>query len=621
MNFFGNISVAVVCIIGLLTLNKAAQAEAEDLKHAAAISWLSENAIPLRTVEAGNGFADMEPLKKLIGNARLVALGEATHGTREFFQLKHRMLEFLVSEMGFTIFAIEATMPEAFDINEYVLTGRGDPEKALAGLYFWTWNTQEVLEMIRWMRRYNSDPRHKRKVKFYGFDMQSSTRAAKTASAYLRKVDSVKLPAIDQALALLADPFIAEDFRTLSQEKKEAASASIAVLLKRFDERKEDYIRMTSTSEWALARQHVQIVAQSIEKHKSRERGFRTRDKSMADNALWILDHEGPGAKMVIWAHNGHVMNRPGWMGAHLRKVLEDEMVVFGFAFNQGWFQARSMPLSGPLKSFRVGPASESSLDGTLAAAGLSLAVVDLHSLPKTGPVAEWFADPHGTRSVGSAFDEKWDNQALRPRYVVTDVYDALLFVETTTSARANPSGVVRAKQRLAMPSNLGFEDGEPGEPPARWIIPERLAGFAFQTQTTTANPYSGTRCAMIERKPGKHYGEVYGGISQRIDATAYKGKRIRLAAAVRTELRGSENKTYLWLRVERSKKDFADIFQQDSRTHQSIESDTWREIEVTADVPADADTISYGMALVGEGKVWMDSVSIITDGPAVEPR
>ena len=156
-------------------------------------SWLAANAIRLSTVEAGHGFADMQPLKKIVGEARVVSLGEATHGTREFFQLKHRMLEFLVNEMGFNIFAIEATMPESFDINEYVLTGQGDPAKALAGIYFWTWDTEEVLGMIEWMRRYNADAQHTRKVKFYGFDMQSAARAAKVTLAYLRRVDPASI--------------------------------------------------------------------------------------------------------------------------------------------------------------------------------------------------------------------------------------------------------------------------------------------------------------------------------------------------------------------------------------------------------------------------------------------
>src|ERR1017187_8012638 len=87
------------------------------------------SAIRLTTPEAGHGFKDMEPLKKVVGNARIVSLGEATHGTREFFQLKHRMLEFLATEMGFTIFSIEANMPEAYKLNDYVLNGKGDPKQ------------------------------------------------------------------------------------------------------------------------------------------------------------------------------------------------------------------------------------------------------------------------------------------------------------------------------------------------------------------------------------------------------------------------------------------------------------------------------------------------------------
>src|SRR5678816_609679 len=100
--------------------------------------WIHANAIRLNTTEAGHGFADMQALKPLIGNARIVSLGEATHGTREFFQLKHRMLEFLATEMGFTIFSIEANLPEAYRLNDYVLNGTGDPAELLRGMYFWT---------------------------------------------------------------------------------------------------------------------------------------------------------------------------------------------------------------------------------------------------------------------------------------------------------------------------------------------------------------------------------------------------------------------------------------------------------------------------------------------------
>src|SRR5579864_1444658 len=117
--------------------------------------WIKANAIRLATPEAGHGFADMQALKKVVGNARIVSLGEATHGTREFFQLKHRMMEFLANEMGFTLFSIEANMPEAYRLNDYVLTGKGDPAALIKGMYFWTWNTEEVLDMVRWMRAFN----------------------------------------------------------------------------------------------------------------------------------------------------------------------------------------------------------------------------------------------------------------------------------------------------------------------------------------------------------------------------------------------------------------------------------------------------------------------------------
>lgn len=154
----------------------AALVAASDFHDTPPTDWIRRNAIALTSPEAGHGFEDLKPLKKLIGDARIVSLGEATHGTREMFQLKHRMLEFLATEMDFTIFSIEANMPEAYRLNDYVLTGKGDPAELLRGLYFWTWNTEEVLDMIRWMREFNRSG--KGRVQFTGFDMQTSSVAA-----------------------------------------------------------------------------------------------------------------------------------------------------------------------------------------------------------------------------------------------------------------------------------------------------------------------------------------------------------------------------------------------------------------------------------------------------------
>lgn len=151
------------------------------------IAWLKKNAIVFNTAEAGSGFEDLMPLKELIGEARIVALGEGTHGTREFFQMKHRLVEFLAGEMGFTIFSIEANMPEAYRVNEYVQTGKGDPAKLLGGMYFWTWNTQEVLDMIHWMRRFNESG--KGRIEFTGFDMQFPDVAMRIVQDFVRKVE------------------------------------------------------------------------------------------------------------------------------------------------------------------------------------------------------------------------------------------------------------------------------------------------------------------------------------------------------------------------------------------------------------------------------------------------
>jgi erythromycin esterase-like protein len=548
--------------------------------------WVRGNAIRLTTPQAGHGFQDMEPLKKVVGNARIVSLGEATHGSREFFQLKHRMVEFLATEMGFTIFSIEANMPEAYKLNDFVLKGEGDPAKLIKGMYFWTWDTEEVLDMVRWMREFNKSG--KGRVEFTGFDMQTPNVALGIVKDFVAKVDAEYAVSLNQAgeLALAPPPAAQADFgsATGTFPVDEARGKRIRVtgyirtenvsgyaglwwrvdgasktgtlafanlgdgapkgttdwkqyeleipvvenataiwfgqLLAGngtawFDNLKVELdgkpytsdafdfdfegpalkglvmgpagyqsrmdkevfhdgkqsLRMwrsaapanpnvktvdpkLASAEWKEVVEHLEAPRAAYGKATARETdwaiqnarvvlqcmqmraGEVTRDASMAANVKWILDHS-PKAKIVLWAHNGHVNTSGTYapMGADLRRMFGDQMVVFGFAFNQGSFQAVG---SGGLKDHTVPPAPEGSLDATLAASGLPLFALDLRQAPKSGPVAEWLKAPHKTRSIGAMYPDG-EPFALMPEQVAPENFDAILFVEKTTAARKNP--------------------------------------------------------------------------------------------------------------------------------------------------------------------------------------
>jgi erythromycin esterase len=124
-------------------------------------------------------------------------------------------------------------------------------------------------------------------------------------------------------------------------------------------------------------------------------------------------------------------------MGSALREAFGTQMVTFGFAFNQGSFQAVSQGGSGGLTNFTVPPAREGSLDATLASAGIPLFALDLRQLPKSGPVADWWSAPHSTRSIGAIYPPD-SPYAFITEAKETEAFDVLLFVANSTPARKN---------------------------------------------------------------------------------------------------------------------------------------------------------------------------------------
>ncbi len=409
--------------------------------------WLARQAIPLRSIEAGSGFDDLAPLKLLFKDVRIVALGEATHGTREFFQFKHRMLEFLVTQMGFTVFAIEASYPDCLPIDDYVMFGKGDADKALAGQGFWTWNTQEVRDLIEWLRRYNSKQPEEKRVHFLGMDMQRYTRAFSIIREYLSKTAPDKLADAEAAMKPLwfdqGQPRTNEAVTSFRRARKKAGPL-LDAFGAWFDQQREKLISRSSATDYAIARQHVRILQQYVFINASSVNArYRRRDTAMAGNVRWMFDFLGPETRMVLWAHNEHVQfGRTTAMGSHLRAAFGRAYYALGFDFNEGAFQSREMVGMSwrRLREFRIGPAPEGSIGWVFDRAKQRLSsenfIINLRDAPSQGPVATWLMTSHRSYEIGAGFaDDFWPGRNLRPQ-VLVKTYDGLIFINRTTRAR-----------------------------------------------------------------------------------------------------------------------------------------------------------------------------------------
>ena len=163
------VSLAVTLVaVGLVAFPSIRETLRPHPDHAGAevLQALQDNAIPLTSVDAGQGFDDLQPLKPLLSGKRIMALGEATHGTSQFFRMKHRLLEFLVIEIGFRHFGMEVSPADGRLFDEYIQGDGVSPRNVL----YWPWATLEVLDMLDWMRAYNAGAEPGQRITFHGID-------------------------------------------------------------------------------------------------------------------------------------------------------------------------------------------------------------------------------------------------------------------------------------------------------------------------------------------------------------------------------------------------------------------------------------------------------------------
>ncbi|MFI9467273.1 erythromycin esterase family protein [Streptomyces sp. NPDC052492] len=397
--------------------------------------WLTEHAHPLGSLTPGAPTQDLKPLGEALHRTRVVGLGESTHGTAEFFRLKHRIVEFLVREEGFTTLALEASQSAGRALDAYVRHGTGDPGHLVGKLGFWTWRTREMVALIEWLRAHNRDLPEERRVRFVGTDPQRCADSVEAVTAFLRRAAPERVGdahALD-VLAHARPSSLPDPRQALMRQAEE-----IVRLVEDHRERSGPGDGAGDVLEHArLLVRAADLVTHPFDPFAGEHSVFAARDRYMADAVTRLLDDD-PGARVMIWAHNGHIAKStygegiPA-LGSRLRERYGDAYYALALFFGKGAFLARrGDDLQGPPVRHRVGTGIRS-IEARLADAVRGDYYADL----RTGP-APWLDSPQAQRSFGANVPRFVYRFHTAPLVPARD-YDGFAFVARSTCPHPLP--------------------------------------------------------------------------------------------------------------------------------------------------------------------------------------
>lgn len=414
--------------------------------------WIKQHAIVLKSTDPRAPLDDLLPLQAVIGTASLVGLGEATHGSHEIFTMKHRLLEFLVERMGFTMFAMEGSWSAGEQINQYILTGQGDAAQVLQQFRFWVWNTQEVLDVLKWMRAYNADSQHLQKISFVGFDLQIiEANTYESVMQYFQAVDPPRVATVAALYqGLRPEPGVSIDTSVNAYAQLPPSTLQRYVTQARqvselLTHQQAAYEKRSSPQAFALAAQEARVIMQHAQFFRiysvtpDQAGGFR--DEAMAENIAWLHEQTPSGKKLVLWAHDDHIATgEQPEMGWYLRQRYGSGYLALGTSFYEGSFNAVGLDNKGqltPVQPFHVQLSDPGSYNDTYGHLGLSLFVLDLRHLAD-GATDQWVHVPHYFAMIGAGYERSSDS--YMSLLFLPDYFDVLIHIQKVTVSHLLPS-------------------------------------------------------------------------------------------------------------------------------------------------------------------------------------
>lgn len=268
---------------------------------------------------------------------RIVALGEATHGNKEFQKLKLDVFAHLVETTDVRGFALEGDFSGCAVANDYIVNGIGTAEEAVGSLGFQIYRTDEMLELIEWMHEYNRSAEEKDRVRFYGFDMQRTIPGINRIREFYLRADEQKAEEYGRRLE---EYYGTEEF-SFDVAKLSDMKGLLEEIAEDMDANATAYMKVTGEESYAYSVQSVKCLLQHAELQGAGGRYSEVRDAYMTENIRWILNREENiyGTKLMLSGHNGHVARAVNSsytnMGYYLAEEMQEEYFVIGTDFYQ----------------------------------------------------------------------------------------------------------------------------------------------------------------------------------------------------------------------------------------------------------------------------------------------
>jgi erythromycin esterase len=395
--------------------------------------------------------ADLDPLLDRIGDARFVLLGEATHGTSEYYLWRARLSQRLIQEKGFSFIAVEGDWPDCYRVNRYIKGYDGNADDSAYNVLntfqrwpTWMWANWEVAAFVEWLRQYNANRHENQKVGFYGLDVYSLWESLTEVTNYLQS----NMPdAVETAYRAYNcfQPYD-EDAHAYAYATRlipTSCEDEVIDLLLETQQKAQQLHRYDGDSEAVFnAEQNAFVVVGAERYYRTMVRGdaqsWNIRDNHMVDTLERLVNHYGDTTKAIVWEHNTHIgdaratpMAQAGMVnvGQLVRQRQSvDDVVLVGFGSYQGSVIA-GRAWGAPMEKMPVAPARPESWEGVLHQ---TLGEDSLLIFSNAQQGSNYFEEVRGHRAIGVVYNPEMSTLGNFVPTALGSRYDAFVYLEET---------------------------------------------------------------------------------------------------------------------------------------------------------------------------------------------